>query len=679
MTGMPKVTKELKRVLESASIQRNDEQKREKARRYYNGDQDTDAIRDYRELHQMQGLTTNLIRDAINSVLGAEEQRRVDWVLRADDEDSTEIAEGLNVKLNETMRMIDANEFCSEAYKHQAIGGLGVLKFGKSTNPLEYKYKLQHFESKDFLFDQTSLRKDGKDCHWQALRHYKTEGDAIALFPEHEKLIKESFAAINTGEWDILEGSHPGFSAVTDEARSGISISHYRQELYLDGIETVMAIYEVYYRSFEDVHLIHWPDGNVQEYNKSDIKHVIAHLSAQAHVKEERIPIMRCSWHIGPTCVKDERSPHPHNEFPTVMFRGYMNEDERRLYGLVEDMISPQDSYNEANVRIHHLLNSKLIIADDDAFDPRKYNDEEVVIEANSATGYLKKRPGKSVEIITYHQEISRLIEIKSSSREEVRIASGISYSFTGQDVEQKSGVAIQSLAEMSAATLAEFNSAYQMSRTLLGRLVLAHIIDEIGDQETVVPIKSEGGQMKKTVVINAMEEDGMISNALPMARMQVVLADAKSSEGYRAQTQQQMMSMYQVSSPEVQEELIPIIIENSDMPNRHEILERINKRRGRGNSEEEQQQIDDAQQKAQQAETELVRRERMAKVMLDEANAAKIAAEAESIKAGAVQEQGDKLDAEIDAIIQEEDQKVAELDNARRAVAERASSRLAA
>ena len=65
---------------------------------YYDGYQLSQTRQDQLKRCEQLDVIGNLILPTVNSVLGHEEQRRVDWMVVADDEDSEEVAEGLNQK-----------------------------------------------------------------------------------------------------------------------------------------------------------------------------------------------------------------------------------------------------------------------------------------------------------------------------------------------------------------------------------------------------------------------------------------------------------------------------------------------------------------------------------------------------------------------------------------------------
>lgn len=616
----------LRDILEVAARQRVNEGSQAEAWRYYDGHQETSEIREYRERHQMPDMIVNLIQEAINSVLGNEEQRRVDWMLRADDDDSQETAEALNVKINEVMRMTDANHACSEAYKSQIITGIGWVYFGRGSNVMEYQYECGVIHRREMMYDQRSTRLDMRDCRWVARRKYLDQEAAVTLLPEHEKLIMETFSTWDN--WDIVPGGH-----TSNDQYGGFDydLSEYSEDLYYEDWHKSVAIYDVYYRSHEEKRLIRLPNGAVKEYDPDDSNHIRAVFNRQARLITQRVPIMRHAMFVGPHMVSDEPSMHPHNEFPYVKLTGYVEDTENNQhYGLVRSMIGPQDAYNNANTRIHHLLNSKLIISEVGAFEGIDgMHADRVVEESNRADGYIEVNRGYRFDIETNYKEIAKLTEIKNSAQEEIRLASGISYSFSGQDVSQKSGVAIASLAEMSATTLAEINSNYQYARMVLGRLALAHLTDEIGSSEERVSVPNDTAGTTKEIMVNERTEKGGISNQLTMARLSVVLADAETSDGYRQQNQQQLMQIYQVSPPDIQAELYPLILESSNMPKRQEFLREYYRKRGMSNDEDEQQKLQEQQQQAQQAEAELAKEERQAKINLDKAQATKYLADA--------------------------------------------------
>jgi hypothetical protein len=662
--------KTLEMVLDAASRQMVETAEMAKAMRYYECHQDTEEIIQYRIAHDMPDYVVPLIPEAINSVLGAEEQRRVDPIIKADDDESEEIAEALNVRLNEAWRIHNCNARCSDAYKPMIIKGLGWVYVGKNTDPMGSKYDVHEVPTFEIIEDKRSRMTDQRDARFVARKRFLDKDGASALLPGHDKLIEDVYARC-ADQWDIIQSisssGGPGSGTYT-----GLDETHYLEHIYHRDPVDLVAVYDVYYRAYEATNIIQFDDGRKIKYDPDNAEHAIAYMSGEAIVYNRVIPLMRNAWYIGPYLISDELSPHPHNEFPYVKFKGYQEESTNIHYGLVRSMISSQDAYNEANVKQHHLMNTVTVIMDEDAL-PDGVTDEDLLDEVNRADRLIKKRRNSELKIEDHWAQIDKLSQIKADAREEIRAASGISYSFAGKDVEQKSGVAIASLAEMSAATLAEINANYQLARQKVAELILAHEVNEIGTQPTEVAVRSDTGETRKRIAINAPAEDGTISNALPRARMQVALADAQTAEGYRAQNQQMLKDMFFAAPDELKLDIFQLMIKESNMPGRHEFLAQVARKQGRGATEEEQAQIIEAQQQQAAEQADLDKQRQLAEIDKIKAEAAKAYADANANAGQMTDTQSNAAEQQADQAEKDKRLKLAELASIREEIGNKA------
>ena len=218
-----------------------------------------------------------------------------------------------------------------------------------------------------------------------------------------------------------------------------------------------------------------------------------------------------------------------------------------------------------------------------------------------------------------------------------IQDSAGIYGAYLGQETNDVSGVAINSLVEQGTITLGEINDNFRFAKQLVGELLLAHIIQDMGNEQAEVALYADD-KAKKTKVIRLNEpevEDGRvvrINNSVTLARLRVNVADATSAPGYRQQMAQSMMQMMGQLPPEYQAALIPLMIEMTDFPNRHEAIRAIKEATGGAQPEDmtpEQQEAYKAQQQ-EQAQIKQIELKRMA------GEVEKLLAEAKRINADA-------------------------------------------
>jgi len=591
---------------------------------YYGGQRAVPPkLRAWRRSRGISGREVDLFPMQINAVLGQEAQRQVDWIAIADDESGEEVAEATNEIVNEIARLHDVNHHCSEAYKWQVINGLGWSYFGRNPNPLGLPYDCHTVPSTEILWDRRCRRLDLEDCEWLARRRYLSKDQAQGLWPEHKRLIEETFSS--RGSWGPIVGAAMGRTML--EGAVFVGDSGVADHLYRQGIATAedeIAVFDMYYRVTE-MRTFLVPPGEALpvEYDEHDSRHVQALFSGQSVPFRGPKRVMRNAWFIGPYLVSDEPSPHPHDMFPYVCYRGYQEEDTGAVYGIGRSMIAPVNAYNDAKTQIYALMDKITVLVGTNTLATSGMTLEQIVHEVQKEDGVLEVPEGSKVEIIHHYEHIQRLDALMERSFEELRLVSGVTKTMTGQEQSQKSGVAMQVSVEQTTQSLADMDENYQMARRMKGRLMLAHARHEIGKKERAVSIK-EDGQVVKTVVLNQKNEHGELVNDFRGTRMQIAMADVQTSAGFRAQQH----AMFREAAPGAAEPMQPILFEamirTSNLPakERDRMLAQIKKVYGTSADPEEQAEIDAQRAEQAQREAELVERERMAKVMLDEARA---------------------------------------------------------
>ena len=636
---------------------------------YYDHEQLTPEQKENLKRLEMPDIIENLIQSPINSVLGHEAQRRRDWMVQADDEDSQEVAEALNAKLNETMRLCEANQRCSDAYAGQVKAGIGWLHVRRAPFGLENDYEIETVH-RDFMFwDMRDRSLSMKDCRWMARQKFCDKDEAKALLHKkfHQLIDMVASAWSNLHDWEFVEG---GYGGNADSLYAEWQSATNNIEYIIDSQRKRVAIYEVYYRVFEEVPVLYYPDGRKQELDEKNKTHFMDVLVGNAEVKTKKVTRMRQRFFLGPHQIIDRVSPYPHDYFPYVPFFGYREDQRNFPYGLIRGMIDPQDAYTNCNIRIHHILNQKRVIVSGDATD---MTDSQIVQEVSRKDGVIRLRNGKKVnaDILVEQdwQELYKLQELKREHEQKIRDVAGVYQSFSGKETNGQSGVAIASLAELGAVTLAEINDNYEYARKKLAELVLAYIVHDMADQPTEIQVTEGIAQNRKRIVLNQSNEQGL-NNAVALAKYQVTIAPIQSSAGYRQHQHMRLMEMFTASPDNLKMELLPMVIETSEMPRREEFLKKWNEKNGIIEDPEQQQAQAQAMAEKQQQEEQIVMQERQADLQLKQAQAKERASEAELNNAQAAKVLAEVGKIQIENELQEQQFKDSIVGDGREAVA---------
>ena len=617
----------LKDILHAAAYQQFDMAEHKLCKNYFYGNQETDELAALRAQLQKPTHTPNLFYKYMKTVLGMEEQQRVDIMVAADDdgEEDEAVAEALNKKMAEITRLHDVNDHTAEAWLPMANAGLAWVYWGRNTDPLGLPYDCHYVPSSEIIWDRRCRRKDMTDCQYLARRRYLAENEAIGLFPEHKELIKRTYSSVD--DWGPISpstGSSVQFC--------NVDMGEYAHHMVRDNLRRMVAVFDVFYRAYEEREVLFYEDGRRAVYDPENSMHVAAKMKEGVPTAKRRVPVMRNAWFIGPYLISDEISPHPHSMFPYVLFRGDQEEDSGACFALGRSMIAPQDAYNAAHVQQHYLMEKVTVLVKKGALlGTQNETIDDVQYEAHRADGVIELNQMDDLEIKHHYEQIAHLGEMKHDAKIAMEEASGISNSLTGEHDQNKSGIAQQVQVEQATVTLSDLFGNYYFGRMMLGRLILAHIIDDIGMSEQTVTIKSETGDVKKVIDLNRPGDDGQLTNVVALARTRVVLDDIESSRGYRAQN----MLMLQNITPNADDAMKPHLtiaaLKLSNIPQRHELVRDLQKMVGKGTTEEEQAEMDQAAADREKQMFDLEVAEREAKIKLDNAKAQEAMARAEA------------------------------------------------
>ncbi len=139
----------------------------------------------------------------------------------------------------------------------------------------------------------------------------------------------------------------------------------------------------------------------------------------------------------------------------------------------------------------------------------------------------------------------------------------GVYGAFLGQESNATSGIAIANLVEQGATTLAEINDNYNFGSQLLGELLLGYILEDMREQHNkAILINRNDKRKRKTVVMNHVDEQGLLTNDLTRLRAHIALAPIQQTAAYKSQLAERMMMITAQLPPEVQITVIDLVLE---------------------------------------------------------------------------------------------------------------------
>jgi hypothetical protein len=638
----------------------------DRAADYYDGNQITPQMRATLEGRGQPVLIHNLIAPAIDGVLGLEAKTRAEWKLVADDDSGLPVVDALDQELNEAARIAQADKACADAYAAQVKTGLGWVEINREGDPFKYPYTISYVHRNEIWWDWHAKRSDLEDCRW-LMRKKWIDCDTLSHhFPEHKTIIDNVSSGWagwdNWGELQTLTGSADLMGAYSVESNFSMARGD-----WFNSDRKLALTFEVYYRVWDKKPVMKLPSGDVILYDAKNQMHQAAVASEQVQVIVANFSRMRLAYFIGPHKVADIDSPHPHDKFPYVPFFGYREDKTGIPYGLIRRMMPAQDEINHRRSKLTWLLNIKRVVKDSDAL--FGMSDQQMMDELSRADGVVNlnkdRKNANAFKIETETGIAAQQFQVLAESQKLIQDVAGVYSAFLGQESGAKSGVAIDSLVEQGTVTLAELNDNYRFARQLVGELLLANIVSDIGNQEKQVRINVNSPKKSKTIVLNErMAVEGgkeRINNSVLRTKTRVVLSDITQTPGYRQQMNLMLMDMVSKLPPEYQAAMIEMVIETSDLSNREEVLAQIRKISGSIDEQElspEEQQAMIAQKEEQEQQKALQFKAMAAEVEGKIAEAKKKVAETAALEANigidnaTKVEQLNKLKAETKQII---------------------------
>lgn len=589
---------------------------------YYDNNQLSSEVLQQMQDRGIAPLVRNLIAPTVDVVLGMEAKNKRDWKVTAEDDSGFEAALALNRELKEAERVTRADNACSHAYAHQIKVGLGWVEVAREHDPFKPPYRVQHVHRKEIYWDWRAKDEFLTDARYLVRKQWKDEDVVKLTFPGKASIIDN--AMNDWPMWD--ESSTNGYGTDLARAFDVQSRSTLEDAEWRDVERRRIAVYEVWYRFWKKGIVMILPDGSVMEYDNSNMKHINAVVSGAVKVHSTLVPQVRLSWWVGPHRLADIPSPYKHNMFPYVPFWGYREDSTGIPYGIIRRMMSPQDEVNSRLSKMYWLLSAKRVRVDSDALEMPH---EEAMEELSRPDAYIVTNPHRKrddgLDIESDFALSQQQFQVMQDASVAIQDTGGVYQSMLGkQNAGAESGIAINSLVEQGATTLAEINDNYRSARKYVGELLLALVKEDIGLEERVVRVEVDG--RARTVYLNKQEADeaGYIyrTNDLARLRAHVELEDVPNTPSYRAQQLQMLTEITKSLPPELQSVIADLWVRATDLPQRGEIADRIARATGQKQQNltpEEEAEMQEEQRRAEEERNLALAAE---KAKVDETNA---------------------------------------------------------
>lgn len=548
---------------------------------YVDGNQlDSDLLRAQQRLGIPPAIENN-IGPAIRSIQGYEAATRTDFRVTPDGElGGRDVADALNFRLKQAEKQSKADAAMTLAFKPQSAVGIGWVEVSRESDPFRYPYRCRHVPRQEIHWDMRA----GDDCDMRWLRRAKWfRKDLLCrMFPKHKEVLTACHLHGN-GWW-----SYDGFS---DETRFGTGMHNamingreFRGQAdrwwNVDTKEMLLA--ELWYRRWVDIKVIKFSNGRVVEYDPDNLMHNVA-VATGSKIEKAIVARVRQSYWVGSYCLEDRPSPYQHDMFPYVRFKGFTEEETSIPFGYVRDMIYPQDNLNSGISKLRWGMSSVRVTRTDGATEmPDSLLRQQVAMV--NADIILKQehmaKQGAMFKVERDFQLNQQHFQMLNDSRAAINRTSSLTEPFLGRGG-AKSGVQEQLQVEQATQGLALIMSNFREARAQVGELLLAMILEDMGEKEEAVAIIGDAVTPDRTVILNRPEIDPdtgqpYLSNDTQRTRLKVALEEVPSSATYRGQQLNALSELGKSLPANIQEVITPYMVALMDSPYQREIVEAI-------------------------------------------------------------------------------------------------------
>lgn len=581
----------------------------------------------------------NLIGAALEGIRGYEEATRTDWRVTANGQPGgQDVADAISFKLNEAERHSKADDACGKAFYPQIGVGLGWVEVSKGDDPFGFPYQCLPVNRNEIHWDWASERDDMTDARWLRRQRWMHASRLARVFPEHAELIRR-FGKAGTGWWgsysgEDVGGQSTGLNRAWDVAREWTI----QEDRWHNPHNKEVCATELWYRRWVDVVVLKSPDGRVVEYDEANPAHVHAVANKLVEFRRAVVARVRRSYWLGPHVLFDGPTPYSHRYFPYAPFWGFREDSTRVPFGYIRNMLYQQDTLNSGNSRLrwgmsaYRVERTKGAVAMADDVFRRTVGrlDADIVLDPAHMA-----QPGATFKVERDFQMNAQQLDMLANARQAIeRVNPAAAGAFSGRRGTATSGIQEQTQVEQANQSLAHMMGNFKRGRTMVGEMLMAMIVQDMGRDETTVVIEGDAITPERTIVINRPETDAAgypyLSNDLQRTRLMVGLEDVPSSPTYRGQQLNVLSEVAKSMPPQFQAVVMPMMASLMDMPFKKQLVEALQQAGAQESPEQVEQRIQQAVQDAlAKAGNELKARELDMKERLTEAQIRKVVADA--------------------------------------------------
>jgi len=573
--------------------QSDNRKERMKAHNYKDGDQWDDDDKAVVEDRGQTASVFNRIKPACDWLIGTEKRTRVDYTIlprRKDDSKPAENKTKLLKYLSDTCK-IGFNR--SLAFEDAVISGLGWLDHGIRSDETDEPLYVEYEDWRNVWHDSHAKKRDLSDGRYLFRAKIVDYDIAVAMFPDRADCIRAALNQ-NDGETDdayIETGINPDDDDLSETGDALDTIDNHRDRVRLVSCE---------YRLPSKVKVLRGKDigaleGTIYDAENKGMAYLVneGHASLFDAVKMVMWKMIFC----GNFVLQNRKRIYNHQRFSLIPIWGYKKKKDNSPYGVVKNLMDPQDDLNKRRSKALFILSTKQSMAQENAIDDH----DEFVEERDRPDGHMVVKDLLGVKLLEERALAKEHVMLMEQDAQYIESASGVTDEARGIETNATSGVAMQSREKQAHVNTAEIFDNYRYGFQLSGEIQLS-LVEQFYTDEKTFRLTGDKGQLDFTS-INAKGETGEIENDITATQADFIV----EADSYHATVRQAMFESFGnilgKLKPEIAIQLLDMWLDLSDLPGKDVMVERIRAINGQSDPDEDPDDPETQQRKAAEAE----------------------------------------------------------------------------
>lgn len=524
-------------------------------------------------------LVFNKVKPTVNWLLGTEKRTRFDYkILPREERDET----AAEVKTKLFKYIADVNNLPFErsaAFKEMVSAGLGWLEEGITTDPGEEMIYAGAESWRNVLHDSLARRLDLKDGRYLYRWRWLDLDIACELFPNRANILRS--ASMEADEVSEKDEDIWYLGARTNGDLEDISRFSRHRSVAMSGTTTMSSrrrvkIIEAQHRVPTRCQVMRG-DGSLDGklYDAKDPTHQDAYGQRAVTLVDTTYLRMRLMMMTESDPLWWGDSPYKHNRFSLTPLWCYRRARDGMPYGVIRDVRDAQEDYNKRASKALFILSTNRVVMDKGAIDAKDI--ERFRAEVSRPDAVIEKNSGKELKIERENQLGEEHLMLADRDAQLIQDIAGVTDENMGRNTNARSGIAIERRQDQGSVVTANIFDNYRMGYQLQGEKLLS-LMEQFYTAKKVVRIVGDN-QPIEWLPVNAVDESGQPVNDITANEADFIVSEQDFRASLRqaqAETLMEMLGKLAPVMPQAAMNLLDLVVEMWDIPNKDEWVKRI-------------------------------------------------------------------------------------------------------